>query len=72
LEALFHVVQCSLTSVGEKHDGTNKDDAKQSDVGEFQVSPRPDEPSLPLFCRCSSPTMPPNRHLLTSLMAGAL
>src|SRR5262249_6728815 len=27
-KANIQVIQCSLTSVGEKHDGTNKDDAK--------------------------------------------
>ena len=32
----IQVVQCSLTSVGEKHDGTNKDDAKLEEFAEIQ------------------------------------
>ncbi len=33
-KADIQVVQCSLTSVGEKHDGTNKDDAKLEEFAE--------------------------------------
>ena len=33
-KANIRVVQCSLTSVGEKHDGTNKDDAKMEEFAE--------------------------------------
>ncbi len=32
----IQVVQCTLTSVGEKHDGTNKDDAKLEAFAEIQ------------------------------------
>lgn len=32
----IQVVQCTLTSVGEKHDGTNKDDAKLEEFAEIQ------------------------------------
>jgi lysophospholipase L1-like esterase len=35
-KANIQVVQCSLTSVGEKHDGTNKDDAKLDQFAEIQ------------------------------------
>ncbi len=35
-KANIQVVQCSLTSVGEKHDGTNKDDAKLEQFAEIQ------------------------------------
>jgi lysophospholipase L1-like esterase len=31
----IQVIQCSLTSVGEKHDGTNKDDAKLEEFAEI-------------------------------------
>jgi len=34
-EADIEVVQCTLTSVGEKHDGTNKDDAKLEQFAEI-------------------------------------
>lgn len=33
-KAGIQVVQCSLTSVGEKHDGTNKDDPKLEEFAE--------------------------------------
>src|SRR6476646_8504704 len=32
----IQVVQCTLTSVGEKHDGTNKDDPKLDEFAEIQ------------------------------------
>jgi len=32
----IQVVQCSLTSVGEKHDGTNKDDAKLDEFAQVE------------------------------------
>jgi lysophospholipase L1-like esterase len=32
----IQVIQCSLTSVGEKHDGTNKDDPKLDEFAEVQ------------------------------------
>ena len=32
----IQVIQCSLTSVGEKHDGTNKDDLKLEEFAEVQ------------------------------------
>ena len=32
----IQVVQCTLTSVGEKHDGTNKDDSKLEEFAEIQ------------------------------------
>jgi lysophospholipase L1-like esterase len=35
-KANIQVVQCSLTSVGEKYDGTNKDDAKLDQFAEIQ------------------------------------
>jgi lysophospholipase L1-like esterase len=35
-QAKIQVVQCTLTSVGEKHDGTNKDDAKLEAFAEIQ------------------------------------
>jgi lysophospholipase L1-like esterase len=35
-KAGIQVVQCSLTSVGEKHDGTNKDDAKLEEFAEVE------------------------------------
>ena len=35
-KAGIQVVQCSLTSVGEKHDGTNKDDSKLDDFAQVQ------------------------------------
>jgi lysophospholipase L1-like esterase len=35
-QANIQVVQCTLTSVGEKHDGTNKDDAKLDQFAEIQ------------------------------------
>jgi lysophospholipase L1-like esterase len=34
-KADIQVIQCSLTSVGEKHDGTNKDDAKLEEFAEI-------------------------------------
>lgn len=34
--AKIQVIQCSLTSVGEKHDGTNKDDAKLDEFAEVE------------------------------------
>jgi len=35
-KAKVQVVQCSLTSVGEKHDGTNKDDAKLEEFAQIE------------------------------------
>ena len=35
-KANIQVVQCTLTSVGEKHDGTNKDDAKLDEFAEIE------------------------------------
>src|SRR5262245_42282220 len=35
-QAGIQVVQCTLTSVGEKHDGTNKDDAKLEEFAEVE------------------------------------
>jgi lysophospholipase L1-like esterase len=35
-KAGIQVVQCSLTSVGEKHDGTNKDDSKLDEFAQVQ------------------------------------
>lgn len=35
-KANIQVVQCTLTSVGEKHDGTNKDDAKLDQFAEIE------------------------------------
>lgn len=35
-QANIQVVQCTLTSVGEKHDGTNKDDAKLEEFAEIE------------------------------------
>lgn len=35
-KANIRVVQCSLTSVGEKHDGTNKDDAKLDEFAQVE------------------------------------
>jgi lysophospholipase L1-like esterase len=35
-KANVQVVQCSLTSVGEKHDGTNKDDPKLEEFAEIE------------------------------------
>ncbi len=35
-KANIQVVQCTLTSVGEKHDGTNKDDAKLDEFAEVE------------------------------------
>jgi lysophospholipase L1-like esterase len=35
-KAQIQVVQCTLTSVGEKHDGTNKDDAKLDEFAEIE------------------------------------
>jgi lysophospholipase L1-like esterase len=35
-KADIRVVQCTLTSVGEKHDGTNKDDAKLEEFAEIE------------------------------------
>ena len=35
-KARIQVVQCTLTSVGEKHDGTNKDDPKLDEFAEIQ------------------------------------
>jgi lysophospholipase L1-like esterase len=35
-QAKIQVVQCTLTSVGEKHDGTNQDDAKLDQFAELQ------------------------------------
>jgi isoamyl acetate esterase len=35
-KAGIQVVQCSLTSVGEKHDGTNKDDSKLEEFAQVQ------------------------------------
>ncbi|MCI0462958.1 MAG: GDSL-type esterase/lipase family protein [Gemmataceae bacterium] len=35
-KARIQVIQCSLTSVGEKHDGTNKDDPKLEEFAEVQ------------------------------------
>jgi lysophospholipase L1-like esterase len=35
-QAGIQVVQCTLTSVGEKHDGTNKDDAKLDEFAEVE------------------------------------
>ena len=35
-KAGIRVVQCSLTSVGEKHDGMNKDDAKMEEFAEIE------------------------------------
>jgi lysophospholipase L1-like esterase len=35
-KAGIRVVQCSLTSVGEKHDGTNKDDSKLDEFAQVQ------------------------------------
>src|SRR5207237_9287464 len=32
----IQVIQCTLTSVGEKHDGTNKDDPKLEEFAEIQ------------------------------------
>ena len=32
----IQVIQCTLTSVGEKHDGTNKDDPKLDEFAEIQ------------------------------------
>lgn len=32
----IQVIQCTLTSVGEKHDGTNKDDAKLEEFAQIQ------------------------------------
>jgi lysophospholipase L1-like esterase len=36
LKADIRVVQCTLTSVGEKHDGTNKDDPKLEEFAEIE------------------------------------
>lgn len=36
LRAGIQVVQCTLTSVGEKHDGTNKDDAKLEEFAQVE------------------------------------
>ncbi|HEY7426802.1 MAG TPA: GDSL-type esterase/lipase family protein [Gemmataceae bacterium] len=35
-KANIQVIQCTLTSVGEKHDGTNKDDPKLEDFAEVE------------------------------------
>ena len=35
-KAKIQVVQCTLTSVGEKHDGTNKDDPKLEEFAEVE------------------------------------
>jgi lysophospholipase L1-like esterase len=35
-KANIQVVQCTLTSVGEKHDGTNKDDAKLEEFAQIE------------------------------------
>jgi lysophospholipase L1-like esterase len=35
-KANIQVVQCTLTSVGEKHDGTNKDDPKLEEFAEVE------------------------------------
>ena len=35
-KANIQVIQCSLTSVGEKHDGTNKDDPKLDEFAEIE------------------------------------
>jgi isoamyl acetate esterase len=35
-KANIQVIQCSLTSVGEKHDGTNKDDPKLEEFAEIE------------------------------------
>jgi lysophospholipase L1-like esterase len=35
-KAKIQVVQCTLTSVGEKHDGTNKDDSKLDDFAQIE------------------------------------
>src|SRR5207244_9855236 len=35
-KAGIQVVQCTLTSVGEKHDGTNKDDSKLEEFAEIE------------------------------------
>src|SRR5207253_3362056 len=35
-KANIQVIQCTLTSVGEKHDGTNKDDAKLDEFAEVE------------------------------------
>jgi lysophospholipase L1-like esterase len=35
-KANIQVIQCTLTSVGEKHDGTNKDDAKLEEFAEIE------------------------------------
>jgi lysophospholipase L1-like esterase len=36
LKANIQVIQCTLTSVGEKHDGTNKDDPKLEEFAEVE------------------------------------
>src|SRR5437660_7121624 len=35
-QANIQVIQCTLTSVGEKHDGTNKDDAKLEEFAQIE------------------------------------
>ena len=42
-KAGIQVVQCSLTSVGEKHDGTNKDDPKLDEFAEVRAGGRQGE-----------------------------
>jgi lysophospholipase L1-like esterase len=49
-DARIQVVQCSLTSVGEKHDGTNKDDPKLDEFAqvEREVAQAADVPLIDL------------------------